>query len=124
MGSFDVKSAMLKSLDENTALKNLCTGGFHNRKAKDIKVFPRIVYMELLNADDSYADDQAVSSTIKFQISIFTNGATVTKETSIAKEVDKTMKSLGFSRYFSTDLYEEDEDVYHKVMRYRKSESA
>jgi Protein of unknown function (DUF3168) len=118
--SFDAKSELLAGLKANQALVSLCTGGFHNRKAKDVNAFPRIVYYEINNADDSFADNQAITSEVRFQISIFTNESTVSKETPIAKEVDKVMKSLGYSRYSSVDLYEEDVSVYHKAMRYQK----
>jgi hypothetical protein len=118
--SFDAKSELLAGLKANQALVSLCTGGFHNRKAKDVNAFPRIVYTEINNADDSFADNQAITSEVRFQISIFTNESTVSKETPIAKEVDKVMKSLGYSRYSSVDLYEEDVGVYHKAMRYQK----
>jgi hypothetical protein len=119
--SFDAKSELLAGLKANQALVSLCTGGFHNRKAKDVNAFPRIVYTEINNADDSFADNQAITSEVRFQISIFTNESTVSKETPIAKEVDKVMKSLGYSRYSSVDLYEEDVGVYHKAMRYQKT---
>jgi hypothetical protein len=118
--SFDAKSELLAGLKANQFLVSLCTGGFHNRKAKDVNAFPRIVYYEINNADDSFADNQAITSEARFQISIFTNESTVSKETPIAKEVDKVMKSLGYSRYSSVDLYEEDTSVYHKAMRYQK----
>ncbi|MGG3800461.1 tail completion protein gp17 [Metabacillus fastidiosus] len=117
--SFDAKSELLAGLRADASLVTLCTGGFHNRKAKDVNAYPRIVYTELNNADDSFVDNQAISSEVRFQISIFTNDATVSKETPIAKEVDKTMKTLGYSRYSSVDLLE-DSQVFHKAMRYQK----
>lgn len=118
--SFDAKTELLAGLKANSTLVSLCTGGFHNRKAPDVNAFPRIVYTEINNADDSFADNQVITSEVRFQISIFTNESTVSKETPIAKEVDKVMKSLGYSRYSSVDLYEEDVSVYHKAMRYQK----
>ncbi|MGG3798986.1 hypothetical protein [Metabacillus fastidiosus] len=118
--SFDAKSELLAGLRANPSLVTLCTGGFHNRKAKDVNAYPRIVYTELNNADDSFVDNQAVSSEVRFQISIFTNDSTISKETAIAKEVDKTMKILGYSRYSSVDLLE-DSQVFHKAMRYLKT---
>ncbi|MED0649756.1 DUF3168 domain-containing protein [Aeribacillus pallidus] len=118
--SFDATAELLAGLKANQTLVSLCTGGFHNRKAKDVNAFPRIVFTEINNADDSFADNKAITSEARFQISIFTNESTVSKETPIAKEVDKAMKSLGYSRYSSVSLYEEDEKVFHKAMRYQK----
>ncbi|MCP1124563.1 DUF3168 domain-containing protein [Bacillus sp. 3103sda1] len=119
--SFDAKSELLSSLKANINLVTLCTGGFHNRKAKDVNAYPRLVYTEINNADDEFADNEAISSEVRFQISIFTNESNVSKETPIAKEADKVMKELGYSRYSSIDLYEEDDQVFHKAVRYVKT---
>lgn len=123
-GPFDAKTEIFQALKNNTLLISLCPGGFHNRNAKppiDGPEYPRIVYSELKNGDDDYADNEAISAEVRFQISIFNTAETISSETPIAKEVDKTMKSIGFSRYDSIDLYEEDTKVYHKPMRYLKT---
>ncbi|MCY7999378.1 MULTISPECIES: hypothetical protein [Bacillus] len=119
--SFDAKAELSAALVNDFLLKELVTGGFHNRVASDVNAYPRIMYTELKNADDSYADNQARSSEVRFQISIFTNSNTVSKETKIAKEIDRIMKSIGYGRYDSQDLYEEADKVFHKAMRYKKA---
>ncbi|MCB6219091.1 tail completion protein gp17 [Bacillus paralicheniformis] len=118
--SFDAKAELSAALVNDFSLKELVTGGFHNRVASDVNAYPRIIYTELKNADDSYADNQVQSSEVRFQISIFTNSNTVNKETKIAKEIDQLMKSIGYRRYDSQDLYEKTDKIFHKAMRYIK----
>ncbi|QSB48766.1 DUF3168 domain-containing protein [Parageobacillus toebii] len=119
--SFDAKSELLKALKGNATLVSLCVGGFHNLKANDVTKFPRIVYSEIHNADDLFSDNSAIASEVRFQISIFNTEENISSQTAIAKEVDKTMKSIGYTRYDSIDLYEEDTKVFHKAMRYEKT---
>jgi hypothetical protein len=119
--SFDAKSELLAALKANPRLVSLCTGGFHNLRANDVNAFPRIVYSEIGNADDDFADNVSISAEVQFQISIFNTEENISSQTPIAKEVDKTMKSLGYTRYDSTDIYEEDTKVFHKPMRYQKT---
>ncbi|AVI46771.1 MULTISPECIES: DUF3168 domain-containing protein [Bacillus] len=119
--SFDAKAELSAALVNDFSLKELVTGGFHNRVASDVNVYPRVIYTELKNADNSYADNQSQSSEVRFQISIFTNSNTVSQETKIAKEIDRLMKSIGYGRYDSQDLYEEADKVFHKAMRYKKA---
>ncbi|MED1742204.1 hypothetical protein P4U97_22370 [Bacillus swezeyi] len=119
--SFDATAELSAALVNDLSLKELVTGGFHNRLASDVNAFPRVVFTELKNADDSYADNQPGSSEVRFQISIFTDSNAVSKETKVAKEIDRLMKSIGYGRYDSQDLYEEADKIFHKAMRYKKS---
>jgi hypothetical protein len=119
--SFDAKSELKSALNANQSLVSFCTGGFHNLKANDVNAYPRIIYSEIGNADDDFADNVAISSEVRFQISIFNKEQNISSQTPIAKEVDKTMKSLGYKRYDSTDFFEEDTQIFHKSMRYEKT---
>ncbi|MEJ8546629.1 tail completion protein gp17 [Brevibacillus borstelensis] len=76
---------------------------------------PYITFFELTNFDDFFTDDQAEGSEIHFQIDIWTKGNT----SPLAKEVDRVMKELEFSRTGSGDLYENDTQTYHKALRYK-----
>lgn len=121
---YDAKSELLQALESNSILVSLCLGGIHNIVAvipEGQPEFPRIVYQELKNSDDDYADNQATSSDVRFQLSIFNTQENISKQTSIAKEIDKTMKSIGYAKYDSIDLYDTDEKVFSKPMRYQKS---
>jgi len=123
--AFDAKKELTKALVGSPVLKLEVVGGFHNRFAaspdgKPIP-FPRIIFQELRNNDDNFQDNAATAANVGYQISVFTNHSTNTKETLIAKEVDRVMKSIGYTRYDSVDLYENDTNLYHKAMRYEKT---
>ncbi|MBS4198616.1 DUF3168 domain-containing protein [Bacillus sp. FJAT-49732] len=118
--SFDAKAELLRTLESNAFLSKEVTGDFHNKVASEVDPFPRIVYQEISNSDSDFADNQAASSVVAFQISIYCDEETISKETKIAKEVDKVLKSIGYKRYDSIDLFEEDTRRHHKAMRYRK----
>ncbi len=118
--SFDAKAELLNALESSPLLLQEVTGGFHNKVAPKVEPFPRVVYQEIRNGDEDYADNESTSAVVAFQISIFCNQETVSKETKIAKEVDKVLKSIGYKRYDSIDLFEEDTKRHHKAMRYRK----
>lgn len=119
--SFDAQNELKNELRKNQALVELAIGGFHNRKAMNTTVYPQVVYTEINNADDRFTDNEAISSEVRFQLSIYSKGEMLLKENSIAKELDKIMKQLNYKRYSSVDLYEEDTKVYHKAMRYEKT---
>lgn len=117
----NLKPVVLQALESNQALLSLLGGKrIYQLVAPDAEEFPRVTFFELDNRDYSFADDTALSSEIKFQISVWSKGST----SAIAMEVDKTMKELGFQRYFATDLYEDDTKVFHKPMRYRTQKEA
>ena len=119
--SFDAKAELLTALESNLILLQEVIGGFHNLVASDVIPFPRVVYQEINNGDVDYRDNKASSAAVAFQISIFCDEQTVSRQTRIAKEVDKVLKAIGYSRYDSIDLYEEDTKRHHKAMRYRKN---
>lgn len=79
--------------------------------------FPRITFFEMTNFDSSFADDEDIESRISYQVDIWSKGATAT----LANEVDLAMKTAGFARTSSIDLYEDDVQVYHKGLRYTTS---
>ncbi|WP_339161811.1 hypothetical protein [Siminovitchia sp. FSL W7-1587] len=118
--SFDAKAELLRAFESSDLLSREVAGGFHNKVAPEVEPFPRIVYQEIRNSDEDYADNESTSAIVAFQISIFSDEETVSKETKIAKEVDEVLKIIGYKRYDSIDLYEDDTKRHHKAMRYRK----
>ena len=118
--NFDAKAELLSTLRSSKVLEDEVVGGFHNLIADDVVPFPRVVYQELTNNDGDYADNKATSALVGFQVSIYCDSATISKQTLIAKEVDKVMKSIDYARYDSIDLYETETKLFHKPMRYRK----
>jgi len=112
----NLKPEVLSALENNQELIGLLGGPrIYYLKAPDAMEFPRITFFEMTNFDDLYADDDALSSEIHFQIDIWSKDGNMT---AIAQEVDKTMKQIGFRRTSSIDLYEDDTEVYHKALRY------
>ncbi|MGF7036597.1 hypothetical protein J2T17_007671 [Paenibacillus mucilaginosus] len=82
--------------------------------------FPRITFFEMSNFDKDFADDSAISSQIIIQVDIWNKTST----SGIADRVDAVMKSLGFGRSGSADLYENDTGIFHKAMRYTTTREA
>lgn len=77
-------------------------------------VLPAITYYELDNSALSYADDRECLSDVDIQIDIYSRDST----TALACEVDKAMAGLDFIRAYSGDLYDAENKLQHKTMRY------
>ncbi|MCX2823342.1 hypothetical protein [Bacillus sp. H1F1] len=118
--NFEAKTDLTKALTSDEKLKSLVIGGFHNRYANDVTKYPRVIITEIQNKDDGFFDNKANGSILRFQISIFCNSQTVQNETKIAKQVDNVMKNLNYTCYDSQDLFEEENEIYHKALRYSK----
>ncbi|MEG7334011.1 tail completion protein gp17 [Bacillus sp. 0102A] len=118
--TMDPVNELVKTLTSSSKLNELVTGGIHNLIANDVNAFPRVVFYEFKDADAGYADNKAYCFEVRFQVSIFTQSNTRRSEKPIANEIDKLMRSIGYGRYDSHPLYEEDTKVYHKAMRYVK----
>lgn len=111
----NVKPLVVEALENNETLVSLLGGKkvFFMTTSEDTKL-PYITYHEIVNVDDTYYDNEAYSSEIQLVINIWSDGSTTT----IAQEVDKTMKSLGFKRLSAVDLYHKETDIFQKNMRY------
>jgi hypothetical protein len=111
----NIKPEVLQALESNQALVSLLGGPrIYQQVAPNPDEFPRITFFEMANFDTTFADDQAIESEIHIQIDIWSKDST----SAIAQEVDRTMKSIGFKREASADLYEDDTKIFHKAMRY------
>lgn len=82
--------------------------------APDSSELPRITYFEYLNIDSSFAENNAVQSSIGFQIDIWNDGDT----SDIAVEVDHVMKGISFNRTFAIEEFDEEVRLFRYVMRY------
>lgn len=117
---FNLKSAIVSALLGNAALISLLgkdsigQTAVYQQVAPEALVFPRITFFELSNVDSVYMDDDVFSSEISVQIDIWSKGNT----SAIATEVDNTMRSIGWKRFGSQDLYEDDTQIFHKALRY------
>lgn len=114
----DVKVTVRNALIANADLVALLGGQrVYQLSAPNALEYPRITFFEVVNRDSEFADDLSIASEIVMQIDVWSKGST----SAIAKQVDITMKSLGYVRSSAPDLYEEDTKVYHKPMRYRNT---
>lgn len=112
----DAKTKVRASLLENIDLTSLLGGQrVYQLVAPKADEFPRITFFEVDNRDSDFADDEAYASSITMQIDIWSKGST----SAISGLVDKTMKEQSWGRTLSSDQYEKDTQVYHKVLRYR-----
>lgn len=112
-----VRSALLANSDLLALLGKDRFGNdpIYQLRAADPEKFPRITFFEVDNRDRDFADDQSIASLVVVQIDVWSKGSTSV----IAGQVDKTMKSLGFTRSSAPDFLEDDTGVYHKAMRFR-----
>ncbi|MCL6453552.1 MAG: DUF3168 domain-containing protein [Alicyclobacillus sp.] len=111
----DLMPTVMNALLANSDLVNLLGGDhIYGYRAPDAAQYPRITIFELDNSGEGWADDQEVASQIRLQIDIWNTAG----YNDIAEQVDKTMKSIGFQRTSSQDLFEMQTLIYHKAMRY------
>ena len=77
---------------------------------------PLISFFELDNAEAEHADDEELTSDISYTIDIW---ALSPEEThALAAKVNQAMRSIGFKRDGSNDLYEAETRYHHKTMRF------
>ncbi|NOJ72483.1 tail completion protein gp17 [Paenibacillus alvei] len=116
----NLKPKVLQALRNNAALVSILGGAkvwpevVPENPKKPITV-PYLTFFELTNFDGNYAEDQATTSEIHYQVDVWsgsdTGPATI--------EVNRTMEQLGFVRTGAIDRYEKETKTYHKVLRYK-----
>lgn len=110
-----MKSAIRTALINEDALVKLLGGQrVYAVRAPDANEYPRITFFEITNFDANYADDAAYSSRMVYQMDIWSKE----NPDPVAVEVDRVMKSIGFSRAGGADFYEDDTQVFHRALRY------
>jgi hypothetical protein len=89
----------------------------------DFNTLPIVTYQELNQPDEQqgYFDNipTSVESTIQIDVWVSSTGITP-----IVQSIDNIMHGLYFNTDFSSDLYEPDTKIQHRVMRYRRSFTA
>lgn len=119
----EVKAKVYTALKNDSALVTLL--GSANQIVfyypNDFKALPVVCYREdnQTDEDQGYWDNAPHSVESAIQIDIYT--AHNTSTTAISKAVDNVMHGLLFNVDFSGDLYEKDEKIQHRVIRYRRS---
>lgn len=112
----EAKEVVRAALLGNAELVSLLGGErIYQSAAPEADEYPRVTFFEVNNQETDFADDVAFASLIVMQIDIWSKEST----SAIAKEVSNTMKVEGWSRSLSTDQYETDVEVHHKIMRFR-----
>lgn len=79
---------------------------------------PKITFFEITNFPNKFAGDKELSSAIHFQIDVWHNSNT----SKISSAANRVMESLGFVRSGTNSLYESGTKIYHKVLRYKKTQ--
>lgn len=114
----NLKTNVVSALKNDSTLINLLGGEkiyyFHLPEEPN---FPLITYYEGNNKDYAFFDDLERNTEAIFIIDVYTKG---TDLTDISQAVDNVMYSQGFFREFTNELYEQDDEIYHKNLRYRK----
>lgn len=113
----DLKPEIREALLNNAALVSLLGGKYvHFQVSPNATVKTYIILFEIGNVPDRYADDIEITSDVRFQLDIWTNGYTGP----IAAEVNQTMESLGFKRTAAIDDFDDVTKLYRKILRYKK----
>lgn len=113
----DLNKDIKQALENNQELVSLLNGKrFGHLVFNGDKNSPYITFSEVNNQDGDFADDRVYNSDVLYQIDIWSKSPITI---SYKKEVDKVMKAIGFTRFSTADLYEDDTKIYHYGMRYR-----
>ena len=111
----NLKPQILKKLEE---ISDVEVSYFYPEKW--VKGKKLISYYELDNSEAENADDEEYSSNIAIQVDIWCD--TPSECSSLAIEVNKKMRDMGFHRTLCLDLREEGAVKHHKTMRFEKEE--
>lgn len=76
-------------------------------------IMPAITINTVFNRDGEYADDEAYSSELRYQVTVFSQGATPNR---IASAIDDLMKGLGFTRHNLYPLFDQETKINQTVM--------
>ena len=112
----DVKSTVEDLLGESAALVAILGAKYiYTDHTKNKEQWPRIVLFDVSLPDTDYADDMPTAYEPTIQVSIFSKEETL----AIFNVVDSTMKAAGWRRTTGHEMYEADEQVYHRPCRYK-----
>jgi hypothetical protein len=116
----NIKSSVLSALQTATALSTL--NGvyfFYPPNFIGLSASVTLSYFEVDNLPNLFADNQEIGSEIVYQIDLWSKISL----SNYTLAVDAVMTGLDFARITAQDLYEKDNSIYHKAMRYRKDHS-
>lgn len=110
----DLSGTILNALKTDFSLNKLINGKVFELVPPTKQKPPYITFFELANDEGEAADDDEYTSSIEFQVDLWTSGS----YEAIAIEVCRVMKSLGFSRKALPTQYEEDTKIVHKPYQF------
>jgi hypothetical protein len=84
---------------------------------QDKTVLPLLSYFELSNIEKASYNNQELYSEVVYQVDIWCKQPS--ECSSIAINVDQLLRDSGFTREFSTDMFEQETKIYRKSLRYR-----
>lgn len=73
-----------------------------------------IVFVEYNQASRINAEDEELITKHFFQVDVFSNGNYL----QLVKDLKKLMKVAGFGRMFESETYDEDMNMYRKILRF------
>lgn len=102
------------ALHEDIALQKLLSNRIYWIRPADDPTYPYVTYFEVTNTEAESADDEEYADEVEIQVDIWTKGSTIT----IAKEVQRIMRKLGFRHQALADDYDPDTKIIHKPIRF------
>lgn len=112
----DVLDNLLISLRDDLDLTNLLGGAniYHLKLPTDNNIDTYIILTEISNTESGSADDEEYADDIELQADIWT-----TKNvTPIKKQLQKVMRSKGFTHQAMPDMWDKDIKKTHKPIRF------
>jgi hypothetical protein len=114
----DLMPDILQALGTDPTLLSLCGGNkVYQYTIPQDSIVPYIRIADLNNLDDNFADNDAISSELLYQVDVWDNSG------QLIGNVDQIMKSLGFARYYLTGDWDKDVLAVRKTARYRITKS-
>lgn len=78
------------------------------------KTFPSLTFSFISESGQDFADDKELTTAIICQVDIWSKG----DYTEVAKQVKFKMREIEFFRSSEYDDFEEDTNIFHKVLRF------
>lgn len=107
---------VISALRADTVLTGLLGGQYIYwiKPSKEPSPDKYITIFEISNSESESADDNEYSNDIEIQTDIWTKGSTIP----IAIQLQKIMRSLGYTHQALPDAYEHETGIYHKSIRF------
>jgi hypothetical protein len=78
--------------------------------------FPSLTFSFIAENGQDFADDEEITTTVTLQVDVWSKG----DYTEIVKQVKSKLEEINFYRIAEYDDFEEDTQIYHKILRFNK----